>query len=356
MGRAMLIICLGLVIVLGYTMIGSNNQAELLTATNAGYANRLKAQNAAQMAIQFGIDKINSDSDFSENHASKSSAWNDTIEGAETNLWVETISQITNDSGLEEKTFRITAESEVQDQQAKVISVYEKNQLHFVPEFKSVISLTNDNFTFLMTDSASLSGSDPIGGCANMPGIITSSETDSSQIVSNATGVIQGDPPIKVDNDISFSSISELTTYLDGMSGVEQLSGNYMGALGDTTKPGVFFVNAPTDIKSDIDKGYGILVIRDEGRLYYQGDTDIANQLTFSGLVVFENAQDFKTETTPSISGSVVVGSEESSPALDIVLDGSIQISHNCEAQKYARMASALIFDEDSFRRVVTFE
>lgn len=356
MGRAMLIICLGLLIVLGYTMIGSNNQAELMTASNAGYANRLKAQNAAQMAIQFAIDRINQNPDFSDTYSNESNTWDKTIDGAQTSLWVETISEITNDSGLKEKTFRITAESEVDEQQAKVISVYKKNQLHFVPEFKSVISFTNDNFTFLMTDSASLSGTDPIGGCENMPGIITSSEADSIQIANNSSGFIQGNPSIKVDSEVSFTSISELTSYLEGMPGIKQLSGNYMGALGDTTNPGVFFVNTPTDIKSDIDKGYGILVIRDEGRLYYQGENDIADQLTFSGLVIFENAQDFKTETTPSISGSVVIGTSETSPILDIVLDGSIEITHNCEAQKYARMASALIFDEDSFRRIVTFE
>lgn len=357
MGRAMLIICSGLIIALGYTIIGTNNQAQRLTNINVGYANQMQAQNAAQIAVQVGIEKINEDPDWVDNHASNSTAWSDTIIGANTNLWIEKVSEITNDSGLKEVTFRIHSSASYFDQDASVTSLYEKSELHYVPEFKSVLSFTGGSFTFVMADSATINGSDSMGSCEDLPGIVTSSSSDSSDIASNSnSGQIQGNPAIKVDESTSYSSYGELVEYLEAMSEVKHLSGNYSGTLGDSTSPGVYFVDSPVDIQSEISNGYGILIIQDDGKLYYQGNTDIADKLTFNGLVIFEDAWDFKADNTPSIAGSVVLGNTGSAPTLDIVLDGSISISFDCDAQKYARQASALIFDQDGFRRIVTFE
>ena len=93
MGRAMIIICSGLIIALGYTILGTNNQAQRLTNSNVGYANQMQAQNAAQIAVQVGIENINEDPGWVDAHASESNAWNDNINGADTQLWVEKVSQ-----------------------------------------------------------------------------------------------------------------------------------------------------------------------------------------------------------------------------------------------------------------------
>lgn len=357
MGRAMLIICSGLIIALGFTILGSNNQAERITRSNAGYANRVQAQNAAQIAVQAGIENINEDPDWVDAHSSQGAAWTDNISGAETTLWIEKVSEITNDSGLKEETFRIHSSATYQGQQASVTTLYEKSELHFVPEFKSVISFNTSDFTFLMADSATINGSDPFGSCEDMPGIVASSDSDSATIASNAgSGQIQGNPAIKVDDQTSYTSFGELVSYLDDMAEVKHLSGNYNGTLGDSTSPGVYFVESPVDIQSEISDGYGILVIRDDGKLYYQGNSDIDENLTFNGLVIFEDAWDFNASNTPSISGSVVLGNTGSAPSVDIVLDGTISINYDCDAERYARQASALIFDQDGFRRIVTFE
>lgn len=356
MGRAMLIICFGLLIALGFTMLGTNNQAQQLSGLNIGYANRMQAQNAAQIAVQYGIQNINEDPDWIENHNSESDAWGDSLIGAQTSLWIEKVSESTNDSGLKEETFRIHARATYSDQQANVTTLYEKSELHYVPEFKSVISITTDNFTFLMANTASINGSDPLGSCEDMPGIIAKNPTDSAKIADNSnSGQIQGNPAIKVD-EVPYTSFGELVSYLEEMPEVKHLSSIYSGTLGDSTSPGVYFVNSPVDITGDISEGYGILVIKEDGKLFYDGNTDIAENLTFNGLVIFEDAWDFKADNTPSISGSVALGNTGDAPTLDIVLDGTININYDCDAQRYARRASALIFDQDGFRRIVTFE
>ena len=160
MGRAMIIICSGLIIALGYTTLGTNNQAQRLTNSNVGYANQMQAQNAAQIAIQVGIENINEDPAWVDAHDTVSNAWSDVINGANTQLWIEKVSQTTNDSGLQEETFRIHASATFDGQSATVTSLYEKSELHFVPEFKSVMSFSSGNFTFLMADSATINGSD----------------------------------------------------------------------------------------------------------------------------------------------------------------------------------------------------
>ncbi len=356
MGRAMLIICFGLLIALGVTVLGTNEQAQRITGSNVGYANRMQAQNAAQIAVQYGIQNINEDPDWIDNHSSSGSAWSDSLIGAQTSLWVEKVSETTNDSGLKEETFRIHATANFSGQEARITTLYEKSELHFVPEFKSVISITTDNFTFLMADSATITGSDPLGSCQDMPGIIANNPADSAKIADNSnSGQIQGNPSIKVD-EVPYTSFQELVSYLDGMSEVKHLSGVYSGTMGDSTSPGIYFVDSPVDITGEISEGYGILVIREDGRLTYDGNNDIADKLTFNGLVIFEDAWDFKADNTPSISGSVALGNTGDAPTLDIVLDGSININYDCDAQSYARRASALIFDQDGFRRIVTFE
>lgn len=357
MGRAMIIICSGLLIALGYVAISTSNRGKTVIQSNAGYANTYKAKNSAHLALQIAINKINEDPVWKDNHNTETNAWKDTLEGVETEVWIEALSD-TIDAGIREETFRIHANGSLENQQAKIISVYKKSDLHFVPEFKSVITFSTDNFTFLMADSASLNGSDPVGSCDDMPGIITTSAVDSSQIAGNSgSGQIQGNPAIKVDQNASYTSFGELVAYLNEMPDVWHLSGNYMGTLGDSTNPGVYIVDSQADIKSDIKEGYGILVIREFGKLLYKGNHDVTENLTFKGLLVFENARYFQTGNIPSISGSVVVGNTGSNPpTLDVVLDGSIKITYDCDAPKYARQASALIFDQDGFRRIVTFE
>lgn len=356
MGRAMLIICFGVLIALGVTMLGTNEQAQRISGVNAGYANRMQAQNAAQIAVQIGIENINEDPAWIDNHDTQAKAWNDSLIGAQTSLWIEKVSAGTNDSGLEEQTFRINAQANYSGQEARVTTLYEKSELHYVPEFKSVISITTNNFTFLMADTASISGSDPMGSCEDMPGIIAKTATDSAKIADNSgSGQIQGNPSVKVE-EVPYSSFNDLVSYLDEMPEVKHLSGIYSGSLGDSTSPGVYFIDSPVDITGGISDGYGILVIRDDGKLFYDGNSNVGEKLTFNGLVIFEDAWDFNARNTPSISGSVALGNTGDAPSVDIVLDGSIQINYDCDAQRYARQASALIFDQDGFRRIVTFE
>lgn len=345
-----------MVIVLGYMFLGTTNQASNLTGVNVGYANLTQAKNAAQMGVQLAVNKINAETGFEDTHYSEGTAYIDTMISAETRIWVEKVSETTNDSGLKEERLRINAVANYNGQQASMLSLYEKSELHYVPEFKSVISFNTSDFTFLMADSASVNGADPSASCQDMPGFITPTESDSSKIAQNSNGNVQGNPSIKVDTSASYTSFKELVTYLNGMSDAKHLSGTYTGTLGDSTSPDVFFVDSPVEISKDLTNGYGIIVFKDDGQLYYEDNTKVANNLTFSGLAVFEDAWDLKAEFAPSILGSIVVVHSESAPTLDVVLDGGMKIQFDCNAKKFARQASALVIDQNGFRRIVSFE
>lgn len=68
MGRSMIIICAGVMIAMGVVGIASVNRGKQVVKSNAGYAEIVRAKNAAHIAIQIDMQEINADTGWAENH------------------------------------------------------------------------------------------------------------------------------------------------------------------------------------------------------------------------------------------------------------------------------------------------
>lgn len=352
----MLIIVAGVLVMMGYMGIGTSQQGKRITEKNAGYAEYVHAKNAAQTAIQIAMNNINADPDWDDNNATETSPWQPTIEDASISLFIESLTSGTKGL-LEKDTIRIVSRANYFDESAEVISVYQKWALHYVPKFTSAITFATSNYNFLMDGSATVSGNDLSGQCGDKPGIETTNDSDSAMVANNGgASYIDGTPQVTVDSDLSYSPVDDLIARLETMPGVKHLSGEYKGDMGTETDPGVFFVDDPTNLTGGLNDGYGILVVRTDGELQYDGSLEIAGNFTFNGLVVFENAWNFDGEGTPTVHGNVLVGNTSNTSPLDANLTGNIHIQYDCAGETYAQMAAANLLKQNRYKRMTTFE
>jgi len=358
MGRSMLIIIAGVIVGMGYIGLGTAQQGKLITANNAGYAEFVMAKNTAHTAIQMAMQKMNEDTYWAYNHGS-GNPWSGEIDGKPFSLYLEYI----HDSSdyWKPDTIRIVSKTNyLNNRELKVISVYVKNALDYVPEFKSPLTIATQNFTFSQQGSSTINGYDQSGtGCEDLPGI-TVMDSNSANEVSDATDV-QGDPPVDTDTTTSYLPTDELIARLADLSSTQYITGNYKGDMGSETDPGVFFVEDDATLTGGISEGYGILVVRSDGFLNYEDSTgtvlDIAGNFKFNGLVVFENAYNFDGKGTPTISGSVLVGNTpDYSGTIDIDINGNLALEHDCTAEDYANKAAASAIKQNKYKRIATFE
>lgn len=374
MGRAMLIICAGVLVSMGFVSMGTTSQGKRIIENNAGYAEFVQAKNRAHTAIQMAFQEINQDPGWADDHGINNK-WTPTIEGQQVELYIDVFHKDTNFDSL-----RIYSSTVYGDETADIVSVYTRSRIDLVPTFKGAISLATNNFTFSMGGSSSVNGNDPTGGqCSDMPGVAVMDEDAQEYVENNATSGggggkgngkngngggggkgIGGNPAVGVDSDLSYKPVDELIARLKDLPDVQKVEGNYKGSMGTKENPGVFFVEDYAKLTGGIDEGYGILVVRKGGEMAYEEDgaeLDIAGNFKFNGLVIFENAYNFNGRGTPTINGNVLVGNTDNyASTIDIDVSGNLHVQYDCRGEEYANIAAANAFKQNRYQRVVTFE
>src|SRR6056297_2504149 len=136
MGRAMLIICAGVLISLGFVSMGTSEQGKRIIRNNAGYAKFVQAKNRAHTAIQMAFQEMNKDSDWAMAH-DKTNPWQLDIEGQQVNLYVDYFHDDPTYFGIDSmRISSITKFGEGATDSAKIVSVYTKNEIDMVLKFE----------------------------------------------------------------------------------------------------------------------------------------------------------------------------------------------------------------------------
>lgn len=376
MGRAMIIICAATLISLGIVSLSTSNQGQLLTQKAAEYAYEMKAKNAAHTAIQIAMQNINADPEWIKNHDSEAEAWIYEIDGAVTKLYIGTLgNDPTANQFFEQDSLRIVSTAVVGDAdegeasfEATVSSLYLKKPFStLVPPFTGALQIASENANISSNGSATISGTPPANSnCpTSKPALAVMSEADSTEFAQATEGTTTGE--IDVNPDLSYQPTDELIARLANTADVQYLSGTYKGTMGTPENPGVFFVEGNLKLTGGLDPGYGILVIRSDATMEMEdASLSVAGNFEFNGLVIFENAYNFKGRGTPTINGSVLVGHTEEflndptvpeeDKELTIDLSGNINIQYDCRGETYAKKAAAMAVEQHKYTRVVTFE
>jgi hypothetical protein len=360
----MLIICAGILISLGFVAISTSNTGMMLTEKNVNYAEYTMAKNAAHTAIQMAMQEINQDNNWPNDH-DIDNPWTITVQDRDIALYTD---YYQNPNYWDPDSLWLYSNAEYLDEFVQVRTLYLKQPFSsLVPDFEGALTVAAEahKFNFTMGGSSFINGDGPTG-CENKPAITTMTGSgDNFSSVREAKGKkgVQGDPMVYENADLSYQPTDELIARLANTDGVQYISGNYKGSMGTQENPGVFFVEDNAKLTGGISEGYGILVIRSDGFMEYEGEDgatlDIAGNFTFNGLIVFENAYNFTGRGTPTINGNILVGHTEDHPdhlQVDIDVSGNIAIQYDCNAEQYAKMAAANAVKQNKYTQVVTSE
>ena len=365
MGRAMLIICAGVLVSMGFVSMGTSGQGKRIIENNAGYAEFVQAKNRAHTAVQMAFQEMNQDPNWAKEH-DKDNPWYPEVEGQKVELYVDYYHDSPDFFDIDSlRIFSSTQYGEKLSESADIVSVYTKNEIEMVPEFESALTLASQYTKVTTNGSASINGNN--ASCPeNKPGMVANNEdayydAESGTEPLQDKDAIEGDPPIALDTSIKYDPTDELIARLAELSDVTHITGNYKGDMGTEDHPGVFFVEDEAKLTGGISEGYGIMVVRTNGALTLEEDgtiLDLAGNFQFNGLVIFENAYSLDGKGTPTINGSVLIGNTEdySGQDLDIDLNGNIHFQYDCMGEKYANQAAAMAFQQSRYRRIVTFE
>lgn len=377
MGRAMIIICSAVLISLGIVGLSTSNLGRLLTEQSTKYANEMTAKNTAHTAIQIAMQNINKDSDWIKNHDSPAEAWEENISGSEIMLYLETLNDPDANSYWEEDSLRIISKATFANKHnATVTSLYLKSPFSsLVPDFTGAMQFASNNIIPAFDGSASISGFDQSGQCEEL-GIPTDvpavsvkgdiSDAKYAEIQNEYDDLKESSGGIEKVTGLNYEPTDELIARLENSGNRTVINDGYTGSLGTAENPGVFFIEPGADLKGAQKEGYGIMVIKSDATLKYDGEFKVASNFKFHGLVIFENAFDFVGRGTPTIYGSVLVGhtqaflDDPTVPAeakeMDVDISGNIHLQYDCQGQSYAKMAAAESVKQHRYTRVVTFE
>lgn len=341
MGRAMLIIVSGLLVAMGFTYTSMSDQRQMLASQSSNTASEAITKNLAFTGIQFAIQEFGDNGNNSFGPQTMSFDHGDvTIEVQET---------------VTDQKIRITSTGKMDGQTNQITAIYdisEKEEL--VPTFRSGLGITTDNFIFNLGGSAKIDGNYNTSECKERPGVSVINNTAKEQVGTNTNIDGTPDDEAKVDPDLEFQGYQDLIARLEDTPEAETISGNYKGDMGTEDDPGTFFVEDYTKLSGGISEGYGIMVIRKDAELDYEGDLDIRGNFTFNGLVIFENAYELDAKGTPSINGSVVVGSSNDEN-ITIDISGNVALNHDCTAKDYADRAAEQSVTPDRIYKPLSF-
>ncbi|MFW6157256.1 MAG: hypothetical protein ACOC4S_00300 [Balneolaceae bacterium] len=367
MGRAMLIICAGVLLGLGYIGFGTSQQSRQIAVSNAGYADDVIAKNAARTAIHQAMNELHKDESWKDDKT-ESNPWIQEIENAEVHLYFETVYQETDpDRQYESDTLRVVSTAHYQDpvtdeqKSRTVINVYGTSAIdEFVQSFRGATALATENIDVDIPGPAAVSGSDASGNCGERPAFVLTSEAIKSDLESDLENM-EAEGDIEVDSLLDYRPTRELIERLRDHEGVTFLEGTYEGDMGTASDPDVFFVESPSQISSDLDDGYGILIFSEDGEIAMEDSTGekipVAENFTFNGLNIFDNADELSGENIPSVNGSILFMNDDG-PFDDtaLTLNENLLWQYDCEAEKYVKMAAAKFVPYSRYRLIASYE
>jgi len=327
MGRSMLIIVMGVIITLSMSQTNLFSTLSQIEDKTNNYAIGTSVSNLAHSGAEIAMQNLRNDSDWR-------------VEGMniETSNGLMTIT--TTDMGTDTLLIASRGTSFEFDHTVNYLVLQSTATLQ-VPEFQGAMAIDTDNFVFSLGGSAEINGNDVSGTCDAQPGVAVTSKIGADKVGTNER--IKGDPDGKagIVEGGSFAEAQELIKMLENSPNATHITDtNYKGDFGTIDEPGVFFIDQKVRLSGGVPDGYGIMVIRAGGELEMDGDLELSGNFTFNGLVIFENAYSLDAKGTPTINGSILIGSTSDETTVPIYISGNVQFNYDCTALQYAQLAA----------------
>jgi hypothetical protein len=343
MGRSMLIIVMGVIITLSMSQTNLFSTLSQIEKKTNNYAMGTSVSNLAHSGAEIAMQNLRNDSDWRAQGMTVQTA-NGLITLTTTEMGTDTLLITARGTSLE---FDHTVN----------YMVLQTTTTLPVPDFQGAMAIDTDNFVFSLGGSAEINGNDVSGTCDAQPGVAVTSETGAVKVGTNSR--IKGDPDGKagIVEGGSFAEAQELIKILENSPYATHITDpNYIGDFGSVDNPGVFLIDRKVRLSGGMTDGYGIMVIRAGGELEMEGELDLSGNFTFNGLMIFENAYSLDARGTPTINGSILIGSTND-VTVPIYITGNVKFNYDCSAQKHAQLAAEnVVINNNRFTAISVFE
>jgi hypothetical protein len=378
MGRYILIIVMGVMILLGISQLSTMETSHGLTRMTVNYAEQTNSANIARSVAEQYIAMLRNPAYTPQNESFPFNEGSGSVTNVVTdgdNVWFDVISSI-NDQNY-------TIEYHVL-----------RSELHFIPEILSAIEVAAETPTITVDEANYSRNPDNAPQCSAMPDLMFS---DNATVNNNSEWMVTD-----TYQEGKYRGYEFLLNRLDE-NNVYRPTGTYEGGFGTPENPVVYIIDSKVTLPvttttetttegggtgtgtvirdcsgikaaglrrrcengeaipdkfeeqvitttithtSTID-GYGILIFRGLGELDKQGNT-----LNFHGMVIDERVN-ISGVTLPNILGSMVFPNKRTEN-IDLT---DIQILQDCDMRSYAEQAAAILIDADpKYRRISIFE
>ncbi len=339
MGRAMLLLCSGLIIVFGVVQMSLNAKQQSMATFNVDYANSLNARNTSNAGMERAINRIMNN----PNWRTDAGPW--TVQFGD---WPVVITSVDNstDPSLGANEVRITATCEINGVTEQSIAVLQRGVGLPLPTVEGAMGIFTDNLDLTVSGSSFLiTGNDtnPNGTAGDeppLPGMSVSSLAAYLEIMSslNATqkNRVQGSggtPSVQLDPSMDADA---LQAFFDAIisNPTEYYPGNYTasgaGSLGSPENPKIIVVDGTLSVTNAT--GAGILVITETGILDARGNFD-----NYQGLILIQGSADM-TRGNINIHGAMMFGGNNPSLKIDIDFRGNVNIHYSSTALEFAQI------------------
>jgi len=378
MGRYILIIVMGVMILLGISQLSTMETSHGLTRMTVNYAEQTNAANIARSVAEQYIAMLRNPAYTPQSETFPFSEGSGSVTNVVTdgdNVW-------------------FSVNSSINDQNYTIEYHVLRSELHFIPEILSAIEVASEAPTITVDEATYTRNPENAPQCTAMPDLVFS---DNATVTNNSNWM-------KTDTyqDGKYRGYEFLMTRLEE-NDTYRPTGTFDGGFGTPENPVVYIIDSkvtlpvttttetttegggsgtgtttvrdcsgvPPGLRQRCEngeampggmadrviettithtstiEGYGILIFRGLGELDKQGNT-----LNFHGMIIDERVNVSGT-TLPNVFGSLVFPNKRTE---NINLTG-IQIEQDCDMRSYAEQAAARLIDADPmYRRISIFE
>lgn len=338
MGRAMLLLCSGLIIVFGVVQMSLNAKQQSMATFNVAYANSLNARNTSNAGMERAIHRIMNDPAWRTDYEPWTIPFGD---------WSVVITSVDNstDPSLGANEVRITATCEINGASEQSIAILKRGEGLPIPEVEGAMGIFTDNLSLSVSGSAfMITGNDTqpdgtAGEDSPLPGMSVSSLTAYNEIMSSLNASqrerVQGSggtPSVNLDATMDNTALQDFFNAIianpdEYYAGDHSATG--IGSLGTPENPKIIVVDGTLSVTNAT--GAGILIITESGVLDARGNFD-----NYQGLILIQGSADM-TRGNINIYGAMMFGGNNPSLQIDIDFRGNVNIHYSSFALEYAQ-------------------
>ncbi len=338
MGRAMLLLVSGLVIVFGVVQLSLNAKHQSMAEFNVTYANTMIARNMSNAGMEQAMFRIMENPTWRTNNG----PWIVNFGNWNVSVMSEDINMVPS---LAPNQVRITATCVVNGVTERSVVLLQRGEGLPIPTVNGSMGIFTENLNLSVSGSAFLiSGNDrnpdgTAGPAGSLPGMAVSNLAAYNEIMASLNASqrtrVQGagvSPSVRLDAGMDGAALQAFFNAI--IANPDQYyPGNHTatgaGSLGTPANPQIIVVDGALDVRNAT--GAGILVITENGSLDCRGNFD-----NYQGLILIQGNADM-TRGNIKIVGAMMFGGSNPSLQIDIDFRGNVQIQYSSQALQIAQ-------------------